>query len=74
MTQSNQSEQTLAEFRAIADWWDESSTSESTYSVIRHRNSIVLDCANQRSAGSFLDIGCGTGQLTLDVGLLCFRH
>jgi 2-polyprenyl-3-methyl-5-hydroxy-6-metoxy-1,4-benzoquinol methylase len=61
-----QSTQTLAEFRAIADWWNDASEDGATYSVIAHRNKIVQDFASQYCAkSSVLDVGCGSGQLVI---------
>ena len=61
-----QSTQTLAEFCAIADWWNDASKDDDTYSVISHRNRIVQDFAFQCDPNSSaLDVGCGSGQLVI---------
>jgi 2-polyprenyl-3-methyl-5-hydroxy-6-metoxy-1,4-benzoquinol methylase len=65
----SQQDEAISEFDDIAKRWNQMSEDrKKEYSVIRHRNSIVLDCASALDHRSrFLDIGCGTGQLVIRV-------
>jgi 2-polyprenyl-3-methyl-5-hydroxy-6-metoxy-1,4-benzoquinol methylase len=61
--------QTKSYFEGVACEWQEKSAAGDDYSVIRARNGAVLEAIRRHGkAGRFLDVGCGTGQLVLEVG------
>lgn len=64
-----QQEQTRQYFRSAADDWQGKSVNLSgAYSVIDGRNNAVLEVVDAaESVHRFLDVGCGTGQLVIDV-------
>lgn len=64
-----QREQTRDYFRsAAADWQDKSANASGAYSVIDGRKRAVLDVIGRvEGMKRFLDVGCGTGQLTIAV-------
>lgn len=64
-----QQDQTRDYFRSAAfDWQNKSVNVQNAYSVIAGRNQAVLDVVGRTAkTGRFLDVGCGTGQLTIDV-------
>jgi ubiquinone/menaquinone biosynthesis C-methylase UbiE len=63
-----QQEQAKQYFRSAAtDWQNKSINVSGSYSVIDARNRAVLDVISRmESAGRFLDVGCGTGQLVIE--------
>lgn len=64
---SLQQAQTLRYFRTHADVWQKEA-SGGRYSVIDNRHRAVLEVLNgHRGARTFLDVGCGTGQLAIEV-------
>ena len=57
-------------FRAHADDWRKKAeqTGLSTVNIIAQRNACVLRCLERMgSAKKFLDVGCGTGELVIEV-------
>jgi 2-polyprenyl-3-methyl-5-hydroxy-6-metoxy-1,4-benzoquinol methylase len=64
-----QQKQTRQYFQSVADDWQNQSVNlDGTYSVIDGRNSVVLEAVDAADTVSrFLDVGCGTGQLVIDV-------
>lgn len=63
----NQQSQTLGYFSAHTDDWQSKATQQD-YSVIENRHAAVLAVLEgHQKINRFLDIGCGTGQLTLEV-------
>jgi SAM-dependent methyltransferase len=70
-----QQAQTLKYFQANADDWQaRSSGALDKYSVIEGRSRAVLAVAGRAAAGSrFLDVGCGTGQLVLEMAKRGFK-
>jgi SAM-dependent methyltransferase len=70
-----QQAQTRNYFQANADDWQARSIGASgKYSVIEGRSRAVLAVAGQGPAGSrFLDVGCGTGQLVLEMAKRGFQ-
>jgi 2-polyprenyl-3-methyl-5-hydroxy-6-metoxy-1,4-benzoquinol methylase len=57
-----------------ADWQARSSGALGKYSVIEGRSRAVLAVADRAAAGSrFLDVGCGTGQLVLEMAKRGFK-
>jgi SAM-dependent methyltransferase len=64
-----QQEQARHYFRsAAADWQDKAVNAAGDYSVIDGRHRAVLDVlARSDGATRFLDVGCGTGQLVIEV-------
>lgn len=65
----DQQEQTRQYFRSASDVWQSRSVNLSgDYSIIEGRNRAVLDVVDAaESVQRFLDVGCGTGQLVIDV-------
>ena len=60
-------EQAKKAFDQCADEWHQKASSKTTYSMIEHRNSVVLDQLRGWPQNTrFLDIGCGTGQLVVE--------
>jgi 2-polyprenyl-3-methyl-5-hydroxy-6-metoxy-1,4-benzoquinol methylase len=61
--------QTKTYFEGVACEWQEKSAGEGHgYSVIHARNGAVLEAIRRHGeTGKFLDVGCGTGQLVLEV-------
>jgi 2-polyprenyl-3-methyl-5-hydroxy-6-metoxy-1,4-benzoquinol methylase len=70
-----QQAQTRDYFQANADDWQvRSSAGSDRYSVIEGRSRAVLAVASHGPAGSrFLDVGCGTGQLVLEMAKRGFQ-
>lgn len=65
-----QQKQTLDYFSANADDWQKKAT-QKQYSVIDNRHAAVLETIKRHGAVKhFLDVGCGTGQLVLEVAKL----
>lgn len=64
-----QQEQTLQHFRSASrDWQQQSEKKPGQYEVIEWRNAAVLDVLQHKpNAARFLDVGCGTGQLVIEV-------
>lgn len=63
-----QQEQAFNYFQSVAENWQEKSTS-ATYNAIKGRNNAVMKAiARHANVGDFLDMGCGTGQLAIEVG------
>jgi 2-polyprenyl-3-methyl-5-hydroxy-6-metoxy-1,4-benzoquinol methylase len=71
----DQQAQTRSYFQANADDWQARSVGASgKYSVIEGRSRAVLAVAGRDGAGRrFLDVGCGTGQLVLEMAKRGFR-
>lgn len=69
---SVQQDQTQQYFNvAAADWQNKASGASNAYNVIDGRRRAVLDVVGQAPApGRFLDVGCGSGQLAIDVARL----
>jgi 2-polyprenyl-3-methyl-5-hydroxy-6-metoxy-1,4-benzoquinol methylase len=66
---SDQQKQTLAYFSGHADRWREFSSGQTDhFNVSAARHAAVLDgCATLPPGRRFLDVGCGAGQLVLDM-------
>ena len=64
-----QQEQTHQYFRSVADDWQKKAINQSSeYSVSQSRSRAVLEIVDAtEQAARFLDVGCGTGQLVVDV-------
>lgn len=69
MTKSDQEKQTLKYFDEHASDWHSTATGrDDRYNVIAGRNAAVLKAIDAiPGVGSFLDVGCGTGQLVIEV-------
>jgi 2-polyprenyl-3-methyl-5-hydroxy-6-metoxy-1,4-benzoquinol methylase len=67
-----QQEQTLHYFNTTVEGWQQKSVNQAgKFSIVEGRNSAVLDVVKHKKAGTaFLDVGCGTGQLVIDVAKL----
>lgn len=65
----NQQQQTKAYFEQVAeDWQSHAAGGEHGYNLVEARNNTVLSSiAKQDGVKRFLDVGCGTGQLVLQV-------
>ena len=65
-----QQSQTQQYFDNEAKRWDEQAR-KTQYNTITDRNNSVLDSLRRHGkVGSFLDVGCGTGQLTIEIANL----
>ena len=65
-----QQAETLNYFRRHAEEWRAKAARQGAESIniIHQRNTCVMHClADMSGAGSFLDVGCGSGELVLDV-------
>ncbi len=69
MAREKQQQQAKNAFNDGAAKWQRKSAIKGVYSLIEHRNSIVLGELQKRpKRAKFLDIGCGTGQLVIEAG------
>ncbi len=71
----NQQEQARSYFHQSArDWQSKADGQRDEYNVIQARNRATLDIISRLpSVSDFLDVGCGTGQLAIDVAKLGIR-
>ena len=64
----DQQAQAKAYFDAFAeDWQNKSEGKTDGYNVIAARNHAVMQVVNRKQARAFLDVGCGSGQLAIQV-------
>jgi len=68
----DQQEQTRQYFRKVAgEWQSKSADNSGRHSVIQGRSRAVIEVVEAaKDARRFLDVGCGTGQLVIDVAKL----
>jgi len=65
--EKDQQRQAKKVFNESADAWQKQSQHSESYSLIEHRNSIVMnELLRYSTSARLLDVGCGTGQLVIE--------
>ena len=73
---NNQQKETFDYFKKRAKEWEKKASiaSKKKVNVIKQRNDFVIEVVKKnKNIGSFLDVGCGTGDLVKNISLMCIN-